>query len=806
MTYDAGGRPLRTAGICVDITERKHAEETLREREQQLEFALEGAGAGMWVRDRDGRWIATPQMNALFGLPHDAPPLREEEFPAFIHPDDLPALGEAWLAARENCSKYSQEYRAIWPDGSVHWLASKGRMAADAGDARRFIGITYDITERKRVEKALRETAERYQQALESPLVGFAHCEIVVDRNGAPTDFMYLDVNPTFEAFTGLSREKVLHRRVTEVLDPSEVADIIRLYGHVAQSSEPTSFEYPIPSLGKWFEVAAFSPQRDQFFAFFTDITRRKRAEGALRKSEARQALLAEVAGRLLAVEEPQGVVDDPLPPGPCVPRLRCLLQLPRGRGLGRARAERVRRHSPEEAGRIRRLDLGAAVCGCAASDGCRIVAEAIPDNPDPRTDLVAGYGVRAYACHPLLVAGRSIGTLSFGTRDRFTDDELATMRTIADLIAVAMQRIADRDSLRTSEERLRLAQESAGIGIWDHDLVSDRVTLSPMFLGRYGMTASAVAHYEDWGRLIHPDDRERVEAERRAALIAGRPLDFDLRVILSSGEERWVQFRGRGSANGPGGRVLGVVIDVTARKQAETALERYAADLRASNEDLERSAYASSHDLQEPLRSIVSFSQLLERRYKGQLDAVADDYIRFIVDGGNRMQALIRDLLKFSRIETQAREPVPTDAGAAVRSALRTLEASAREGVSAEVVGPLPTVMADPVQLEQVFTNLIGNAIKYRRPDAPIEIAISAKRLDGMWEFAIRDNGIGIEGKYFGRIFEMFRRLHPHDKYGGTGIGLAVVKRIVERHGGMVRVESTPGEGSTLFFTLPAA
>ncbi len=310
-TYDAGGRPLRTAGICVDITECKHAEETLREREQQLEFALEGAGAGMWVRDRDGRRIATPQMNALFGRPHDTPPLREEEFPAFIHPDDLPALGEAWLAARENCSKYSQEYRAIWPDGSVHWLASKGRMAADAGDARRFIGITYDITERKRVEKALRETAERYQQALESPLVGFAHCEIVVDRNGAPTDFMYLDVNPTFEAFTRLSWEKVLHRRVTEVLDPSEVADIIRLYGHVAQSSEPTSFEYPIPSLGKWFEVAAFSPQRDQFFAFFTDITRRKRAEGALRKSEARQALLAEVAGRLLVVEEPQGVVDD---------------------------------------------------------------------------------------------------------------------------------------------------------------------------------------------------------------------------------------------------------------------------------------------------------------------------------------------------------------------------------------------------------------------------------------------------------------------------------------------------------------
>ncbi len=808
--YDADGRPQRTAGICVDIDECKRAEEELRKREQQLKLALEGASAGMWVRNPDGRWIATPQMNALFGLPPDAPPLREEEFSAFIHPDDLAAIGDAWSAAGEGSSSYDQEYRVVWPDGSVHWLASKGRTVADSGAACRFIGITYDITERKRAEEALRETAERYQQALDSPLVGFAHCEIVVDRDGAPTDFVYLDVNATFEAFTGLSRETVLHRRVTEVLDPAEVADAIRIYGRVAQSGEPATFDYPIPSIGKWFEAAAFSPRRGQFIVFFTDISRRKRAKGALRKSEARQALLAEVAGRLLATEEPQAVIDDLCRRALAVLDCDVFFNYLLDEASDRLMLNACGGISAEEAGRVRQLDLGTAVCGCAARDGCRIVAEAIPDNPDPRTDLVAGYGIRAYACHPLMVGGRPIGTLSFGTRarDRFTVDELATMRAIADLIAVAMQRIADLDALRASEERLRFAQEGAGVGIWDHDLASDRVTLSPKLLERYGMMEKAVVHYGDWARLLHPDDRERVEAEWRAAIAAGQPLDLDFRVVLPSGDERWIQFRGRGSANGPDGpgRVLGVVIDVTDRRRAETALARYAANLRASNEELQRFAYVASHNLQEPLRSIVSFSQLLERRYRGQLDADAEDYIRFIVDGGNRMQALIRDLLLFSRIETKARKPVPTDAGAAVRSALRTLEGSVCEGGNTVVVGPLPTVMADPAQLEQVFTNLIGNAIKYRRPDAPIEIGISARSADGMWEFAIRDNGIGIEREYFDRIFEMFRRLHTHDKYDGTGIGLAIVRKIVERHGGAVRVESTPGAGSTFFFTLPAA
>ncbi len=245
---------------------------------------------------------------------------------------------------------------------------------------------------------------------------------------------------------------------------------------------------------------------------------------------------------------------------------------------------------------------------------------------------------------------------------------------------------------------------------------------------------------------------------------------------------------------------------DITDLVRSQREVAAHVERLRRSNEELQRFAYVASHDLQEPLRSVVSFSQLLERRYRGKLDGEADEYIDFIVDGGVRMQQLIRDLLQFSRLETASGAFAPTDAARAAADALVLFNGQLREVGGSVTVGPLPTVMADPAQLEQVFSNLIGNAIKYRRPDVPPEVRVSAERDGRFWRFAVADNGIGIEAEYYDRIFEMFRRLHTHDKYGGTGIGLAVVKRIIERHGGAVRVESRPGEGSTFFFTLPAA
>jgi len=244
---------------------------------------------------------------------------------------------------------------------------------------------------------------------------------------------------------------------------------------------------------------------------------------------------------------------------------------------------------------------------------------------------------------------------------------------------------------------------------------------------------------------------------------------------------------------------------DITESKKVEAVLREYGEKLRVSNEELQLFAYVASHDLQEPLRSIVSFSQLLDRRYRGRLDADADEYLGFIAEGGQRMQALIQDLLQVSRVSSAGGEFEPVDAGAVVIEVIRSLQVSIEETGAVVTVAPLPTVRSDPSQLRQVFANLIGNAIKYRG-ERPPEIRISADPEGEFWRFAIADNGIGIEAEYFDRIFVIFQRLHTHDEYKGTGIGLSVVKRIVERHGGRVWVKSEPDQGTTFFFTLPAA
>jgi len=236
---------------------------------------------------------------------------------------------------------------------------------------------------------------------------------------------------------------------------------------------------------------------------------------------------------------------------------------------------------------------------------------------------------------------------------------------------------------------------------------------------------------------------------------------------------------------------------EVEERKLAEAELAR-------SNADLEQFAYVASHDLQEPLRMVASYMQLLERRYKGKLDEDADEFIGYAVDGSRRMQKMINDLLAYSRVGTHGREFETTDSESAFEYALTNLEAAIEESEGVVTHDALPTVVADPTQLVQIFQNLIGNAIKFRG-EAPPRVHVSAKREGGEWVFSVSDNGIGFDEKYSERAFVVFKRLHGAE-YSGTGIGLAVCKRIVERHGGRVWVSSEPGKGSTFYFTLPAA
>jgi light-regulated signal transduction histidine kinase (bacteriophytochrome) len=241
---------------------------------------------------------------------------------------------------------------------------------------------------------------------------------------------------------------------------------------------------------------------------------------------------------------------------------------------------------------------------------------------------------------------------------------------------------------------------------------------------------------------------------------------------------------------------------DVTERKRAEEAVRRAAEELARSNRELEQFAYVASHDLQEPLRVVGGYLQLIQRRYKDRIDADANDFIDFAVDGAARMQQLISDLLDYSRVGTQGKPFVPTDLEAVLDKALAHLQTAIDESGAAITRDPLPTIDADESQWVRLLQNLIGNAIKYCGPRRP-EIHVSARQDDSRWTFSVRDNGIGIEPQYWEKIFAIFQRLHTRQKYPGTGIGLAICKRIVERHGGRIWLESQPGQGTTFYWTL---
>ncbi len=238
---------------------------------------------------------------------------------------------------------------------------------------------------------------------------------------------------------------------------------------------------------------------------------------------------------------------------------------------------------------------------------------------------------------------------------------------------------------------------------------------------------------------------------------------------------------------------------NITPLKNTEAALQR-------SNKELELFAYFASHDLQEPLRMVSAFTQLLGDRYGDGLDERARQYIGFAVDGANRMQQLIQDLLNFSRVDTHGEAPEPIDSKDALDEALLNLDAAIDEAGARIDVGDLPLVLADSGQLARVFQNLVGNAIKFRREDAAPHIHVAASRTDdATWTFSVTDNGIGIEPRFAERVFQIFQRLHGREQYAGTGMGLALCKRIVERHGGRIWVESRPEGGSTFCFTLSA-
>ena len=361
-------------------------------------------------------------------------------------------------------------------------------------------------------------------------------------------------------------------------------------------------------------------------------------------------------------------------------------------------------------------------------------------------------------------------------------------------------------DALKLMSSRLLLATRAAGVGIWDFDPVNNVLIWDEQMFCVFGITpAHFSGTYEAWAATVHPDDLPRENEKVQRALRGEEDFDSEFRVIWPDKSIRHIKASGwvQRDDSGRAVHMIGTNWDITHQKHAEDELRRAMAELARSNADLDQFAHVASHDLQEPLRTVAGFVQLLEKDCRDKLDARACEWIQFASEGSRRMQQLIQDLLAYSQVGSRGRDFEQTDCNAALGRALANLAVAIGESGAALTHDPMPVLHADLTQLTQLFQNLIGNALKFCKGPRP-EIHIGAQPDDGGWVFSVRDNGIGIEPKDRDRIFVIFQRLHTRAEYPGTGIGLAVCKRIVERHGGRIWVESEPGKGSTFFFTIP--
>lgn len=360
-------------------------------------------------------------------------------------------------------------------------------------------------------------------------------------------------------------------------------------------------------------------------------------------------------------------------------------------------------------------------------------------------------------------------------------------------------------EALRQSEERFRRTFELASSGLAHIGLDGRFLRVNKRLCEIFGYSEAelCVLTVRD---LSHPEDRDLADAPR-ARVIAGEidSARLEKRYFRKDGKLLWVAIAiaMERDAEGRPLYAISVLDDITERRQAEAALREAHEDLKRSNSELEQFAYVASHDLQEPLRMVSSYTQLLGRRYAGKLDADAAEFMGYIVDGAARMKQLIEDLLAYSRVGMRAKELKPVELSAALGRALANLKVAMEEAGASVTHDALPSVPADEVQIAQVFQNLIGNALKFRSRATP-RIHVGVSENESQFEIAVRDNGIGIEPQYFERIFMLFQRLHDKGEYPGTGIGLAIVRKVIERHGGQIRVESTPGDGSAFIFTLP--
>ena len=453
-----------------------------------------------------------------------------------------------------------------------------------------------------------------------------------------------------------------------------------------------------------------------------------------------------------------------------------------------------------------------------AASEKRRLVADHIStnENLDSRALLLQKAGFVALSASPIILSsGDIVGVLEvFYTEQQHNLlDEPGTIERTVNLLHVLLENKLAQENIRLSNQRYDLITKATNDIIWEWDMVKGlQIKANAGFSDFFG-TEPGQLSFNTWKKLLHPDDFYRVISKRNLAFRnQDNPYwEDEFRMVNLLGKYNYFYHKAFivRNASGKAIRLIGATQNITRRKDDEALmielnnrLKQRADELAASNVELERFAYVASHDMQEPLRMITSFLQLFKKKYQDHIDETAEQYLHFVMDGADRMKRLITDLLEYSRIGSDKGELEPIDTAALMQEVQEVFVNRIAECEASIICKGLPVIRGNKTQLFQLFQNLVGNALKYIGNEKPVVI-VEGLEEEQQFLFSVSDNGIGIKPMFFEKIFVLFQRLHHKHQYGGTGIGLSVCKKIVEKHGGKIWVTSEPDKGSTFYFTI---
>jgi PAS domain S-box-containing protein len=777
-------RPCRVGGrrfglaIVRDVTDRARAEAALRESEERFRATFEQAAVGITHVAPDGRFLRVNSRFAdITGYTRDE--LMALRFHDITHPDDLaPDLDRDARLLAGTIPNYSVEKRYVRKGGGPVWVALTVslRRAAD-GEPVHFISVVEDVSERRRAAEEVREARNMLRQVLDA----VPHGIFWKDRS-----FRFLGCNRVVARSMGFDSPDALVGRTDADLVPitaAEAAAFARTDREVMEAGTPRLWvaERLTRADGRtaWLETNKV-PLRDPdgrvvgVLGIWQDVTERRRTEDARRESEARFRNLVEVLPDAVYVNLSGRVAF-------CNPA--CV-------GLFGATA-------PDQL-------LGKSFLDLFHPD-CHAVIRTRNE-----TMLATGRPAPGLEERAVRLDGRAVPVYVRATpiTDRGTSAILVVLHDLTERKRVELQ-------LRQQELVLREAAELAHVGGWGYDPVTLKTDWTPEVARIYDLPEAAVPGLPDAMTFFDADQRDELAAALEAAGRSGTPHDLELKFTSAAGVKKWVRSICRPIVEGGTVvRVRGSIQDITDRKRAEAEIRQLnaeleqrvrarTAELEAANRELEAFSYSVSHDLRAPLRAVAGFARIVLDDYGSRVPDDARTYLADVIAGTRQMGRLIDDLLAFSRLNRQPVRRTRIDVTELVGNCLREVVSSAG-GRRVDVrLGDLPPCDADPALLRQVWLNLLSNAVKYSRTRDPAAVEIGSRAGAGGAAYFVRDNGVGFDMRYAHKLFGVFQRLHRAEEYEGTGIGLALVQRIVHRHGGRVWAEAEPGAGATFSFTL---